>query len=141
MTLLVRSAGPDPLGLLPEVRSAVRALDRDLPLGEVSTMDLHRSRAVARPRFGLWLVGSFGALALTLAAFGIHGLLSFSVAERTREMGLRMALGAGRSQLAWMVVAQALRWTLLGLALGLVLAGAGAIDGRSSLRRRLSRYG
>jgi predicted permease len=121
MKLFVRTAS-DPLALAGAVREAIWQVDRDLPISEVAALPQVVAADVARPRFLSVLLTLFGALALTLAAIGLYGVVAYGVGQRTHEIGIRMALGAGRARVLRNVVGQGMRWTLLGLALG--LAGA-----------------
>jgi len=107
-----------------EARSAIWAVDRDQPLAAVRTMDQLISDDVAPQRFVLLLLGVFAAVALALAAAGIFGVVLHSVSQRTREIGIRMALGAGVGAVVRMVVRQALVWIGIGLALGALGAQA-----------------
>ena len=122
LRVAVRGQG-DPAGLATEVRDAVRDLDPQLALGSVRTMDEVISRSTSSRRFSLVLVGSFAALALTLAAIGIYAVLAYTVARRTHEIGVRMALGARSSDVLRQVLGQGLRVT----AIGIVLGAAGAL--------------
>ena len=121
MTLVVRSAS-DPGMLLAQVRQEVRRLNASLALSDVRTMDDVASRAVATPRFSLFLVALFAALALSLAAIGMYGVVAYSVGQRTHEFGLRMALGARPRDVQRLVLAQGAGLALVGAALG--MAGA-----------------
>ena len=121
MTLVIKTNG-DPLGFAGAVREAVRAVDRNLPVSDMRAMDTVAADALSQPRFVTFLLGVFAAIALTLAAIGIYGTISLLVAERTQEMGIRLALGAERSSILKLVLSQGLWLTLTGLVLG--LAGA-----------------
>ncbi|MEJ7810719.1 MAG: ABC transporter permease [Gemmatimonadaceae bacterium] len=119
MTLVVRTAR-DALALAAAVRGQVRALDPDQPVYEVKTMDQLLSTMVAQRRFSMTLLGTFAALALVLGVVGVYGVTSYLVAQRTREVGLRLALGADPRQLVRMVVGQGMRVAAAGMALGLL---------------------
>jgi predicted permease len=119
MTLLLR-AGVDPLGLVSAVRAQVRSLDANLPVYQVTTMDETVDRSTARQRFTMLLQVVFGGVAMALALVGIYGVLSYSVAQRTREIGIRMALGAERESILKLVVGQGMRLVLLAVALGVL---------------------
>jgi putative ABC transport system permease protein len=100
MAFVVRTSG-FPTALVPSIRSAVTTLDRAQPISGVSTMEEHIARALSRPRFMSTLIGCFGFLALVLSTVGVYGVMAFSVAQRTREIAIRTALGAtGRDVLA-----------------------------------------
>jgi putative ABC transport system permease protein len=123
MVLTIRATS-DPLNLAAAVRAQVTALDNNLAVSNIRTMEEVVGRSVASPRFTLLLLGAFAGLALILAALGIFGLISYSVTQRTHEIGLRMALGAGASDVLKMVVGEGAVLALIGVALGLVGAFA-----------------
>ena len=118
-TFMVRTAGA-PEALIPALRDAVLAEAPDLPMYDVKTMEELSEEATARSRFATLLLGVFALASLVLAAVGIYGVMSFAVAQRTRELGLRMALGARATTLLRLVLAQGATLLLLGTLLGLV---------------------
>ena len=123
MAVIVRTT-TEPLSIIPELRQAVLAIDPDQPISNISSMEKIVSDSIARPRLNMFLMGLFGALALILASVGIYGLLSYSVTQRTQEMGIRMALGAQVTDVLKLVLRQGMTLALIGEALGLVGAFA-----------------
>ncbi|MBX9600869.1 MAG: ABC transporter permease [Bryobacteraceae bacterium] len=121
--LHVRAAG-DPRALVPALREAVRRVDPSLPLHNIKTMTERISSATADSRFSATLLGAFALTATLLAAFGIYGLLAYALARRTREIGIRMALGAGPAHISGTLLRQSLQPVLFGLLAG-VPAAAG----------------
>jgi putative ABC transport system permease protein len=121
MTILVRTE-QDPLQLAPSLQREVWALDRDLPVSEPRTMEQLMAGTVARARFATLLFALFAALALVLAALGIYAVVSYKVALETRDIGVRMALGAGRGRVLGDVLANGGRVAAAGIGLGLVAA-------------------
>jgi len=123
-TLVIRSAA-DPMRLASTVQQVIHAYDKDQAIADIQPLDVLLSKSVARPRFQSVLIATFAALALLLAAIGIFGVMSYSVAQRRNEIGIRVALGAGAGQVLRLVVGQALILSLIGTAAG--LAGAFAL--------------
>jgi len=118
VTLVVRGDG-DAADLASSVQQCVRSFDRNLPISQVLTMDQAIADATAQPRFEMLLLGAFGAVALILAAVGIYGVMNYSVSRRTREIGIRMSLGASRGDVLRMVFRQAILQALVGTAAGI----------------------
>jgi putative ABC transport system permease protein len=121
---LVARASGDPLSLTTAVQQAVWAEAKDQPVEHIATMERIVEEASAETRFYGWALGVFALVALTLGALGIYGVMSYSVAQRAHEIGIRMALGARPGDVLRLVVGQGMRLTLLGVALGLVAAFA-----------------
>ncbi|HEY6338901.1 MAG TPA: ABC transporter permease [Candidatus Sulfotelmatobacter sp.] len=119
---LVVSARGDAAALAPEIRKAIWSMDKDVPIVRVATMDDLLASSAAERSFALLLFEAFALASLVLAAAGIYGVLARSVAERTREIGIRLALGARREDVLRLILEQATRMTLLGVSLG--IAGA-----------------
>ena len=119
MNLVVKTAG-DSAAMTRVVIDEVRRLDRMLPIARIITMRGLSESALQSDRFNVWLLGSFALLALLLASTGIYGVMAYSVKQRTRELGIRLALGAPQSNLLRMVIGHGMKLALGGLALGLI---------------------
>ncbi len=120
--ILIHTTG-DPMAMAGELRREVAALDREAPVSEFRTMEEIVGKSLAGRKFSVLLISMFGALALALAAVGLYGVVSYSVTQRSREMGLRMALGAQPAQVLRMVIGEAMKLTIAGAAVGAVVAG------------------
>jgi hypothetical protein len=129
MTVVLRAQG-DPAALAAPLREAVRGLDPAMPAGQARTMRDVVAASVSDRWRNLVLVATFAALALVLAAIGLHGVLAYTVAQRTREIGVRLALGASPSRVRWDVVGQGMRL----LRAGLLCGAAAAVAASGTLR-------
>jgi putative ABC transport system permease protein len=121
MTVLFRTES-DPLTLLPTVRQAVQTLNADLPVFDARTMDNQLATKLATQRLSAILVSLFSVLALILAAVGLYGVLAYSIAQRTREIGIRIALGAESQSILGSVIRRG--FTIVGVRLAIGIAGA-----------------
>jgi predicted permease len=116
-TLLVRTGGTT-AGLIPHIVETIRQLDPNRPIDHVQTLEEIRNEAIAPQRLNATLIGLFAALALAIATVGVAGVLAFSVSQRTNELGVRMALGAGRSAILRMILGEGAAMALIGLVIG-----------------------
>jgi putative ABC transport system permease protein len=132
MSVVVRTSG-DPLSLVNAIRAEIRAIDPEIPIVSTSTMEQLVARSVTEPRFRTLLVLSFAGAACLLALVGIYGVMAFVVAERTHEIGVRMALGAEEGGVLRFVLGQGMRLTVLGIVIGI----AGALAATRVLRTML----
>ena len=132
MVVALRTA-QQPLTLVPSLKQALAAVDPNLALSRVTTMEQRLASTLARPRVNALLLAAFAATALVLAALGIYGVIAYSVVQRTRELGIRVALGARTEDVLTMVMRQGLTPVLIGLAIGLGVAAVGSRVLRSLL--------
>jgi putative ABC transport system permease protein len=121
MTIVIRTRG-DSAGIAAAARNVIRQLDPDQPIGQVATMDALMARSFARARFNSTLLGIFSIVALIMAAVGIYGVMSYSVLQRTHEIGVRMALGAQRADVLRLILKQGVILAIVGVAVGVAVA-------------------
>ena len=122
MDIVIRTAGANSAGLQASLRNIVHEFDKDLFVPTLEPLEKHIGVTLAQPRFNMMLLGTFAGVAMTLAAIGIYGVIAYSVAQRTREFGIRMALGAQRRDMLQMILRQSLSVVAIGLVIGLVAA-------------------
>jgi putative ABC transport system permease protein len=120
VTLAVRTTDVDPTNLIAAIKNTVQAINLNVPVYEISTLDSQLDLHIAPRRFNTWLLGLFAAAATMLAASGIYGVMSYAVTERTRELGIRLALGAQKRHVLRLMMARTLRLVFAGLASGLL---------------------
>jgi putative ABC transport system permease protein len=104
------------------IRQAVRSIDRNLPVTDIESFPDALGQSISRERFRTFLLGSFGAMALVLGAVGVFGVVSYSVSQRTHEIGIRMSVGAQRRDVMRLILGQGVKLALVGLGIGVVLA-------------------
>jgi putative ABC transport system permease protein len=122
VTIVARTKGAPPEAILSGIRGAVRAVDPQLPISGEQSFESMIGETFAAPRTMAWLIGAFAALALVLSAAGVYGVMAYVTAARTREIGIRVALGATRADIASLIVGHAMKMTAAGLAIGVLLA-------------------
>jgi ABC-type antimicrobial peptide transport system permease subunit len=132
VTFVLHSSRTGTEGLLRQIQQAVWSVNPDLPLASVQTMQQIYTQSMARTSFTLVMLAIAGSMALALGIIGIYGVIAYAVSQRTREIGIRLALGAEKSELKWMFVRSALLLTGIGVAIG-VGAAALLMQGLKSL--------
>ena len=125
MTIVARTPS-DPQTVLTRIQQIVRAADPDMPLYDVRSMEDHMGTALLPARLGGSVLGLFGLLGLTLAAVGIYSVMAYSVAQRSRELGIRVALGADRRSVIRLVLGEGMKLTVVGTIIGLAAAAGAA---------------
>jgi putative ABC transport system permease protein len=120
VSLMVRVSGGEPASVMPGIRTAVRGIDPTAAIASVQSMDDVISGSLGRPRFYFTLLGTFAAMAILLAVAGLYGVLSYAVAQRTREIGIRAALGSSRQGLVRLIAAEGFRLVVAGVVIGLL---------------------
>lgn len=133
LTLVVRSQTPDPRSIAPVVRREIWAVDRNIVVDELSSMEERVAASIRTERRSAWLFALFATAALSIAAIGVYGVAAYSMAQRTKEIGIRVALGAGRADVSRLVILQTLASVLVGIAIGL----AGALAATRLIASRL----
>jgi predicted permease len=121
MKFFVRTAG-NPMSVVPAVRQQIQSVEKDLPLVDITTQAEEIMRLAGEERSMAMLLGFFGALALILSSIGLYGTMSYAVSRRTRELGIRLALGAQYKDVLWMVLREALQQVAIGVAIGIPVA-------------------
>lgn len=117
-TLAVRSAGVDPHSLIAAIKGEVQAVNRNVPIDEIATVESQLARHIAPRQFNTWLLGQFAAMALLLAAVGIYGVMSYAVTQRTHEIGIRRALGARDPDVLKLIVRHGMKLASIGVVIG-----------------------
>jgi putative ABC transport system permease protein len=124
MSIVARTSVSNPAAITSAVRNELAAVDRNIPLVRVRIFDEYLARALARPRFNAMLLSIFAGTALVLTAIGIYGVMAYSVSQRTNEIGIRIALGAGKTSIFRLIVGQAMTIVAISLVAGIVGAFA-----------------